>query len=255
MTWTMKRFVGTGLLLGGAVAIVASFQTYDIARYLGEITSDTNPESMYARIGKTVVSFLVLLLALTIGRNGINEADTRVLRRAFAGDTCFFLSVVYPFFNYCGVAMFLIAHLFFIVRNGRGFSHYLQTTAGSSMRFVDVGSAILIVVIMAGLFATTLLKPLSGSLLLYIFVFYSLILSASLWTGWLSLRIGLLPRTNALMMAIGMSAFFAGDFLVGLVLALPPSATHSVAILGIWFCYGPSIVLCALSGYRIPRSQ
>ena len=68
--------------------------------------------------------------------------------------------------------------------------------------------------------------------------------------GWINLRTGRFPRRNALLIAIGASCFFIGDYLVGFNLSLGPSMARVVTVFLTWLFYAPSITLFALSGYR-----
>lgn len=251
--WTPGKQKRVCLLLGLILLLVASFLTFDWTQYWFGTLRIADPERMYTRLAKTLTSLLVAVLALSVGDDGIDERDPLRLRRAFAailaGDLLFLLDEIHPAFDYPAIVAFLIAHVLIIARNGNGLRGYWhQATARS--RAIDLALAAGIVLVTALLFVFTLLEHLTGSPLLYVLIVYAIFLVASLWTGWMSLRIGYFPRINAALIATGATFFFIGDYLVGFNLSLEPSLARVTTLFLTWVFYAPAITLLALSGYR-----
>ncbi len=249
--WTEGKQTRVLVLLGLALALAASFLTFDWAQYAFGIVRVADPELTYSRLTKTLTSFLIFLLAMGVGADGIDAEDPKRLRRAFvamfAGDLLFLMDEFSPSFDYVAILAFLIGHVLIIVRNGHGLRAYLR--AGRH-RAVDIASAVAVVALTAALFGATLLTHLRGSPMLYVIAVYAVVLDVSLWTGWASLRIGYFPRANALLIAAGATLFFVGDYLVGFNLSLQPSMERATTVFLTWAFYAPAIALFALSGYR-----
>ena len=252
--WTRGKQKRVCILLGLIIALTASFLTFDWAQYYFDLVRVSDPELMYTRIAKTLTSFLIFLLALSVGDDGINETDPRKLRWAFvaifAGDILFLLNEIHPAFDFAAILSFLVGQVLLVLRNGQGFRAYFQGKPGIGAYAGDIALGLAIVLITGLLFALTLLENLQGSPLLYVIAVYALFLDVSLWTGWTALRAGYFPKTNALLIAAGATCFFVGDYLVGFNLSLEPSLQRAATVFATWAFYAPAITLLALSGYR-----
>ena len=252
--WTRGKQKRVCILLGLIIALTASFLTFDWTQYYFDLVRVSDPELMYTRIAKTLTSFLIFLLAMSAGDDGINETDPRKLRWAFvaifAGDILFLLNEIHPAFDYAAILSFLVGQVLLVLRNGQGFRAYFQRKSGIGTYAGDILLGLAIVVITGLLFALTLLENLQGSPLLYVIAVYALFLDVSLWTGWTTLRAGYFPRANALLIAAGATCFFIGDYLVGFNLSLEPSLQRAATVFATWAFYAPAITLLALSGYR-----
>jgi hypothetical protein len=251
--WTRGKQKRVCILLGLIIALTASFLTFDWTQYYFDLVRVSDPELMYTRIAKTLTSFLIFLLALSIGDDGISPTDARKLRWAFvaifAGDILFLLNEIHPAFDYAAIVSFLVGQVLLVLRNGQGFRAYFRRKSGIGAYAGDILLGLAIVVITGLLFAPTLLENLQGSPLLYVIAVYALFLDVSLWTGWTTLRAGFFPRANALLIAVGATCFFAGDYLVGFNLSLEPSLQRAATVFATWAFYAPAITLLALSGY------
>lgn len=250
-TWTRGKQTRVLILVGLIVALTASFLTFDWTQYAFGIVRVSDPEWLYSRLTKTLASFLIFLLALGVGADGIDAGDPKRLRRAFvamfAGDFLFLMDEFNPAADYAAVLAFLVGHVLILIRNGHGLRAYLRE---GKHRAADIATAVGIVGLTVALFVATLLPHLRGSPMLYVLLAYSVVLDASLWMGWASLRIGYFPRANALLIATGATLFFVGDYLVGFNLSLPLSIERATTVFGTWVFYAPAIALFALSGYR-----
>ena len=249
--WSKGKQTRVLALLALIICLVASFLTFEWTQvYLGAVRV-SDPEWMVSRLSKTLTSILVFVLAWSAGRDGLDPTDTHKLRLAFVailtGDLLFLLDEIHPAFDYPAILAFLVGHVLIILRNGQGLRDYL---AGGRSLVTEMLAAVGILLGTAILFVFTLLEHLWGSPMLYMILVYAIVLDASLWTGWISLRTGRFPRRNALLIAIGASCFFIGDYLVGFNLSLEPSMARVVTVFLTWLFYAPSITLFALSGYR-----
>ncbi len=254
--WTKGKQTRVLILVGLVVALTASFLTFDWTQYALGIVRVADPELLYSRLTKTLTSFLIFLLALSVGADGVDAGDPKRLRRAFiamfAGDFLFLMNEFNPAFDYAAILSFLIGHVLIIIRNGHGLRAYWQE---GKRRAADVISALAIVALTAALFIATLLPHLRGSPMLYVIAAYAVVLDVSLWMGWASLRIGTFPRANALLIAAGATLFFVGDYLVGFNLSLEPCMERVTTVFLTWVFYAPAIALFALSGYRWAGEQ
>jgi hypothetical protein len=252
--WTKGKKARVILLLGLILLLAASFLTFDWTQYYFGLVRISDPELMYTRLTKTLTSFLVFLLALSVGRDGIDEADPVRLRRAFvaifAGDLMFLMDEFHPLFDIVAILLFLAGHILVLVRNGHGIRHYFGKKSGASDFAAEILLGAGIVLVTGLLFGFTLFEHLSGTPLLYILIVYAVFLCLSLWMGWMSLRIGYFPRTNAILIAIGATCFFIGDYLVGFNLSLEPTLERARTLFLTWVFYTPAITLLVLSGYR-----
>jgi hypothetical protein len=253
-SWSQGKPQMVCTLLICILCLAASFFTFDWTQYYFGIVRISDPELMYSRVAKTLTSFLIFLLAISVGDDGINAADPVKLRRCFlaifGGDLLFLLDEIHPYFDYCAIVVFLCGHIFIILRNGQGMRDYLRRKSRRRDFTGDIVMGTAILIGSALLFTFTLLGNLKGSPLLYILIVYAAVLVISLWTGWTTLHTGYFPKPNAIMIAIGATCFFIGDFLVGFNLSLPPSLERSTTLFMTWIFYTPAIALFALSGYR-----
>lgn len=252
--WTPGKRRRVLALLGLIIFLSGSFLTFDwMQLFLGQVRV-SDPELMYTRLAKTLTSFLIFALALSIGRDGLDPADTRRLRNAFvaifAGDVLFLLDEITPTFDYLAVLAFLVGQVLMILRNGHGLRRYWGSQAAATGRSVDVLMGAGILLATAALFVVTLLEHLRGTPMLPVVAVYAVVLDLSLWTGWMTLRTSQFPRRNAVLIAAGALCFFLGDYLVGFNLSLEPSLARTVTVFLTWVFYAPAITLFALSGYR-----
>ena len=252
--WTRGKQKRVCILLGLILMLAASFLTFDWTQYYLGLVRISDPELMYTRITKTLTSFLIFLLALSVGDDGINEVDPRKLRWAFiaifAGDLMFLMDEIHLAFDYVAILLFLGGQVLLVLRNGQGFRAYFRLKSSIGAYAGDILLGLAIVLGTGLLFAFTLFEHLQGTPLLYVIAIYALFLDLSLWTGWTSLRAGHFPRTNALLIAAGATCFFVGDYLVGFNLSLEPSLQRATTLFLTWVFYTPAITLLALSGYR-----
>jgi hypothetical protein len=162
----------------------------------------------------------------------------------------FLMDEIHPAFDYVAILSFLGGQVLLVLRNGQGFRAYFRRKSGVGDYARDILLGVAILLVTGLLFALTLFEHLQGSPLLYVIAAYALFLDLSLWTAWTTRRAGYFPKANALLIAVGSTCFFVGDYLVGFNLSLEPSLQRAATLFLTWVFYAPAITLLALSGYR-----
>lgn len=233
---------GSNVMLIAAMSIW--FIVLDFSRFINyDFSYDIYPSAVLKRI----CVILAALAAWSVGRDGLNPTDSRQMKAAFlfviAGETAFF-----PGERAIGIGMFGVCHLLLIIRNSAGLLRRLPH-AGIRKQLVLTAMFLL----MAGLLSIFIgqygklagKNDLSASV-----IFYSIILSASLWTAMACFILRLLPPINSRLAAAGVLCFFCCDVLVGLDAVLQPGIPWLLANSFIWVFYIPALTLLALSSYK-----
>jgi len=247
-------------LLGVILLIAGSFIAIDWAIYLFGI------ETIYAGAAKPVVSLICLILALLVGRDGIDRRDTILLVIAFilivpvdvlmsvvvlSPDT----SVSSPAFM-TGGGLSILAHLVLLVRHCRGFP-YLRSQFRRERGKASLGSFLWLPALVFGVWALVLI-PLFGPMArvghLLIGLVYSGLVAASTWVAWETLRFELYPKLNAWLVGIAMTCWFATE-IVGETYNVQIGPISDVAFNFVWIFYATTVVCLALSGYGWKRER
>ncbi len=252
--WSQGKQIKVYFFLTMILVLTASFLTFDWTQYYFGIVRSSDPEWLYSRLTKTATSLVVFLLAFSIGGDEMDPSDHRRLRRCFlaifAGDLLFLLDEISPLFDLFAVLAFLTGHILVIVRNAQGLLPYFRRKLPASSFLLAVLSATAILFLTGILYIFTLFNQVRGSPFQYVFPVYALVLDLSLWAGWMTLQSGYFPKPNAVLIALGATFFFVGDYLVGFNLTLAPSLQRTTTLFMTWIFYAPAITLLALSGYR-----
>jgi len=249
MTATRRTIVIA--LLFVILFLFGGYTTLDWYQFFTGTANFARPEIPYVRATKVAVSFISAILVFIIGRDGFNRGDTKRLVLAYAAIAVGDIFLVFDI-NMIGMAVFAIAHVFFIIRNGWGLKGYLAQKSTSN-RAWDILTALFILALAAGLMVWYFLPAMGASLMFYLLLVYSLFLGVSLWAAWAAVRIGFMPKANAWLVAVGLSCFFVSDLLVGVHFATQPGQFQTCAIYITWLFYTPGLVLPALSGYKLHK--
>ncbi|MFA5065610.1 MAG: lysoplasmalogenase family protein [Dehalococcoidia bacterium] len=249
MSATKRAIVIT--LLFVILFLFGGYTTLDWYQFLTGTADFARPEIPYVRATKVAVSFISAILVFIIGRDGFNRGDTKRLVLAYAAIAVGDIFLVFDI-NMIGMAVFAIAHVFFIMRNGWGLKGYL-TQKSTANRTWDIITALFILALAGGMMFGYFLPTMGPGLMFYLLLVYSIFLGVSLWAAWAAVRIGFMPKANAWLVAIGLSCFFVSDLLVGVHFATQPGQFQTCAIYITWLFYTPGLVLPALSGYRMDR--
>ena len=94
-------------------------------------------------------------------------------------------------------------------------------------------------------------EHLDERLLFIVIVFYGLVVSTSLWAAFANYLLKLFPKTNSILVSLGMLFFVLCDINVGLSLALPHGLAKTISSNLIWIFYTPALTLIGLSGYNL----
>lgn len=247
-------------LVGVILLLAGSFIAVDWVIYLFGI------ETIYAGVAKPVASFVCLVIALWIGKDGIDRRDTLLLVSAFLCivpvDILMSLVVFSPSMDVAspafmiGGVLSIIAHLILIVRHGRGFPYLrsgfrLEKGRGTSWSFLWLP------VLIFGLYALSLLpliKPMIRVGHLVIGLVYSGVVATSVWVAWETVRFDLYPRRNAWLVSIAMTCWYLTE-IFGETYNVQIGTISDLAFNFVWVFYGTNIVCLALSGYRWKPEQ
>jgi len=246
-----KKKITILAILGFLCILYGSFITLDWTQHFFNMDNPAAPELPYSRATKVLFCFMCAVLAWMIGKDGLNRVDTRkvviIFSLIIAGDICL---VIFPT-PYVGIALFIAAQVFLILRNGQGFRQYNKSGDRKRRVLWDAVTGAIIAVILVLYVSLVLIPLLQGSYLLYFIIVYGLLVCVSLWTAWAAVRIGYFPPLNAWLIAIGITFFFTDDLFVGLNMSLPTTTiARSLVTYVVWIFYSPALALLALSGYR-----
>jgi hypothetical protein len=244
----MKRVLVI-IVLAVVLFLFGGYTTLDWFQFITGIASFTRAEVPYVRATKVAVSFLCAFLVFIIGRDGFDRKDTTRLVMVYAAIAVGDIFLVFDI-NMAGMAVFAVAHVFFIIRNGWGLRHYLSTPSAKD-RFWDIATAVLILAVAGCALGGFFLPALGTSLMFYLLSAYSAFLAVSLWMAWAAVRIGYMPAGNAVLAAVGLTCFFVSDMLVGVHFSTQPGPMQAFCIYLTWIFYTPGLVLPALSGYKL----
>jgi hypothetical protein len=237
------------LILGIIFFLYGSFITLDWTLFFFDIAPVAQPEIPYTRIAKVSSAFLCATLAWITGIDGFNKSDTKKIQIVFisiaVGEVIFLLDIYIM-----GVIIFALTQILLIWRNGQGFRNYNQTETLKNRLRWGILLAAIISLITVLIFILIIYPNLVGSDLLIVIMIYAILVSISLWTGWMTFRIGFFPKKNVLMISIGMTCFFIADFLVGLNISLEPGTLRIITHYLTWIFYEPALLLLSLSGYQ-----
>ena len=221
--------------------------------------------SLYAGVAKPTLTLVSLLLVLAIGRNHVDEKDRRLLLFAFL---CMFptdilMSIVSltpnmpvdsPVFM-AGGLLSIVAHVFLIVRFGRGFPYLRRTgaaNAGRSWAFrlwlplAIYGSAVVLVLVLWNDMARV------GHLV--IGPIYTAFFCTTTWFAWETVRYGLLPRRNAWFGAIAATCWYLTE-ITGEIYNIGIGSASEIAYRIVWVFYGTNVILMGLSGFNWDRPR
>ena len=209
-------------------------------------------ESLYPAIAKPCITLMAFVMVLIAGRHRLERRDWFLLLLALLcmlpTDILMSLVVVSPALGVGGWVFMLggvlsiIAHVFLIIRVGRGL-HYLK-----KMKLKDLwlpvliygSGAVLIVVLWPNLVKVghAVIGPI-----------YTAFFLTTMWFAWETVRRKLYPSVNAWMVALAATCWFATEIL-GEIYILQMGAISEITFGLVWVFYGSNVVLWALSGYR-----
>ncbi len=247
MTLTRKTYLA--VCIGLMLALAGSFVTADAINYIFRASFHI----FYPYWPKLVLSFLVALIAWTLGAAGLNTKDTRFIKLysllIFPGDICMFLVALWDGKNSAktalviGYCLFVAAHIIMDIR--------LFPWIKGAPRFNSDGFpwwTIAVVFIPASVLFVLLVPALAHQGLFWAGLIYNYCVAFTLWLSLLAWWAKVLPKTNRQLIFSGYIAFYLCEALGGVFNAYPGSDTALFVLIFIWLFYAPAILFSALSG-------
>jgi hypothetical protein len=238
------------VVLGAALLLMGSVFGADWMNYINKTSS------LYPAIGKPCITLLAFLLVLIAGKDKFERKDWNLLLAAFLcmlpTDILMSLVVVSPTLGVggwvfmVGGVLSVLAHLFLIIRVGRGLG-YLK-----HLKLTDLWLPILIygsaVVVMLVLWQDIVRvgHAVIGPV-------YTAFFCTTMWFSWETVRRKLYPRVNALLVAFAATFWYITEIL-GEIYNLQIGPVSNVLFNLVWVFYGTNVLLWALSGYRWKQS-
>lgn len=208
--------------------------------------------SLYSALMKPVITLSAMVLVLIAGKNKLEKRDWTLLLLAFGcmlpTDILMSLVVVSPALS-VGSSVFMVggilsilAHIFLILRVGRGFQ-WLKT-----FRWQQAWLPVLIYA-SAAIILVVLWKDITRVGHAAIAPAYTAFFCTTMWFSWETVRRNLYPKPNAWMAGIASTCWFATE-ITGEVFNLGMGQISDIFFCLVWIFYGTNVVLWALSGYR-----
>ena len=237
--WIMGIVAGTILLAGTVFGV-------DWMNYF------YNTDSVYPFYGKPAITFLSFVLVLIIGKDFIDRKDRLLLVFAFMCmlPTDILMSVVplNPEMTVGGTVFLIggilsiVAHIFIIIRVGRGW-HWMK-----DFKLTDLWLPVLVfgsAVIFIAILWTDIVRV--GHAVLG--PVYTAFFCTTMWLSWETVRRGTYPRANAWMAALAATGWYATE-VIGEIYNLGLRDISEIAFRIVWIFYGSNVVLWALSGFN-----
>jgi len=209
-------------------------------------------DSLYPAIAKPCITLLAFFIVLLAGKHRLERRDWVLLVLAFLcmlpTDILMSLVVVSPTLSVggwvfmVGGVLSIIAHVFLILRVGRGL-HYLKKFKAKDLWLpvLIYGSAVVIMLILWPHLVRVghaLIGPI-----------YTAFFCTTMWFAWETVRRKLYPAINAWMVALAATCWYATEIL-GEIYNLGLGTISEITFGLVWVFYGSNVVLWALSGYR-----
>jgi hypothetical protein len=239
LAWVLG-LVGVVLLLAGSIYGVDWMDYFQGTR------------SLYPAAGKPVITLLGLVLVLMIGKNRLGGKDRGLLLAAFLcmlpTDILMSIVVISPSLSVgswvfmVGGVLSIAAHIFLIIRLAHGVPYLKKfKPSGLWLPFLIFGiAAVIIVILWPGIVRVghAVIAPI-----------YTAFFCTTMWFAWETVRCRLYPRTNAVMVGIAATCWFATE-ITGEIFNLGLGTISEIMFRLVWVFYGTNVVLWALSGYR-----
>jgi hypothetical protein len=238
-TWIM-------VVVGAALLLMGSVYGSDWMNYFNKTSS------LYPAIAKPCITVLAFILMLSSGKDKFERKDWALLLLAFLcmlpTDILMSLVVVDPNMSVggwvfmVGGGLSVLAHLFLIIRVGRGLG-YLKHFKLSEvwLPILIYGSAVVVMLVLwqdIVRVGHAVIGPI-----------YTAFFCTTMWFSWETVRRKLYPRANALMVAFAATCWYITEIL-GEIYNLQIGPVSNVLFNLVWVFYGVNVLLWALSGYR-----
>jgi hypothetical protein len=233
-------------ILGGVLLLAGTVYGADWMNYFNKTSS------LYPAIAKPLITVLAFLLVLITGRNRLEKKDWTLLLLAFLcmlpTDILMSLVVVSPSLSVgswvfmVGGGLSVLAHLFLIIRVGRGLKYLKKFKLSEVWLPVLIYLSALIVILVLWKDIVRVGHAVIGPI-------YTAFFCTTMWFAWETVRRKLYPRPNALMVAFAATCWYITEIL-GEIYNLGLGNLSAVLFNFVWVFYGLNVVLWALSGYK-----
>lgn len=234
------------IVFGGILLLAGSVYGADWMNYFNKTSS------LYPAIAKPIITLLAFLLVLMAGRDKFEPKDWMFLLLAFLcmlpTDILMSLVVVDPNLSVggwvfmVGGGLSVLAHLFLIIRVGRGLGYLKHFKLSEIWLPVLIYASAVLVMLVLWQDIVRVGHAVIGPV-------YTAFFCTTMWFAWETVRRKLYPRPNALMVAFAATCWYATEIL-GEVYNLQIGEISQVFFGLVWVFYGANVVLWAFSGYR-----
>ena len=211
--------------------------------------------SLYPAIAKPGITLLALVIVLITGKYALAKRDWTLLFLAFLcmlpTDILMSVVVVVPGLTVgswvfmIGGVLSIIAHIFLIIRVGRGFGYFKNfKPAEAWLPVLIYGSAIIVISILWNdvvRVGHSVLGPV-----------YTAFFCTTTWLAWETVRRKVYPAPNAWMVAVAATCWYVTE-IAGEVYNLGMGNISQLMFPLVWVFYGTNVILWALSGYTWTR--
>lgn len=236
------------LYLAIVVTIILSLGIWsmilDFSRFFRlNFSYDIYPSALLKRINVMLAAIIVW----TVGKDGLSSIDSKMMKAIFLF-ICFAEGAFALGWREAGICLFAVCQILLTIRNSTGLIHSLTHASLIQKKRLLISS--LVIFFMLAVFPILFSPLIIIHRPIFIVYLYGLLLSTSLWAGLTNNILGIFPKKNSRMAAIGMVCFYCCDVLVGLDAVLEEGLPWLTANSFIWVFYIPALVLLALSSYR-----
>jgi hypothetical protein len=234
------------VILGAALLLMGSVFGADWMNYFNKTSS------LYPAIGKPCITLLAFILMLIAGKDKFERKDWNLLLVAFLcmlpTDILMSLVVVSPTLGVggwvfmVGGGLSVLAHLFLIIRVGRGLGYLKHFTLKDLWLPVLIYGSAVVVLLVLWQDVVRVGHAVIGPI-------YTAFFCTTMWFSWETVRRKLYPRLNALLVAFAATFWYITEIL-GEIYNLQIGPVSNVVFNLVWVFYGTNVLLWALSGYR-----
>lgn len=243
---TSRKRTWIFLILGAALMLMGSVFGSDWMNYFNQTSS------LYPAIAKPCITLLGFILVLSAGKDKLEQKDWVLLLLAFLcmlpTDILMSLVVVDPNLSVggwvfmVGGGLSVLAHLFLIIRVGRGLGYLKHFKLSEIWLPVLIYSSAVIVMLALWPHIVRVGHAVIGPI-------YTAFFCTTMWFAWETVRRKLYPRINALMVAAAATCWYITEIL-GEMYNLQMGPVSNFVFNLVWVFYGANVLLWALSGYR-----
>lgn len=198
---------------------------------------------------KAFIIFFTTLLVFLTGKDCLNKKDVIHMKVIYTLIIIADFALVSFKSPVTGISVFFLVQLNLVLRNSKHMKEKIRSAGKAKQRILSSYTFFMCVFyLFAIIFLINALA--NQTLLLVAMTLYLFMVSLSLWTALTNFITGLFPRTNGLLVFIGMFCFLFCDINVGLSWIFEKEMIGWIAAALIWVFYTPALTLIALSGHK-----